>query len=98
MALANGYGKVKVGCQPSTLAFRPRYANNFQPWPFGHATRTTFNLGLSATLREQLSTFNLQPSTFNLQPSTFNLQPSTFNLQPSTFNLQPSTFNLQVEF
>ncbi|NEO49250.1 MAG: hypothetical protein F6K55_36220 [Moorea sp. SIO4A3] len=30
--------------QPSTLAFRPRYANNRQPWPFGHATRTTFNL------------------------------------------------------
>ncbi|NEO93727.1 MAG: hypothetical protein F6K56_27415, partial [Moorea sp. SIO3G5] len=34
-----------------------------QPWPFGHATRTTkqpstFNLGLSATLREQPSTFN----------------------------------------
>ncbi|NEQ78975.1 MAG: hypothetical protein F6K26_01490 [Moorea sp. SIO2I5] len=59
-----------------------------EPWPFGHASRTTFN--------------NLQPSkTFNLQkPSTFkNLQPSkTFNLQkPSTFkNLQPSTiFNLQ---
>ncbi|NEP21996.1 hypothetical protein [Moorena sp. SIO3I6] len=43
--------------QPSTLAFRPRYANNLQPWPFGHATRTTFNLGLSATLREQPSTF-----------------------------------------
>ncbi|NER86698.1 hypothetical protein [Moorena sp. SIO3A2] len=41
-----------------------------QPWPFGHATRTTFNLGLSATLREQPSTLNLQPSTFfNLQPS-----------------------------
>ncbi|NEO15451.1 hypothetical protein [Moorena sp. SIO3E8] len=40
----------------TTLAFRPRYANNIQqhnlglsatlreqPWPFGHATRTTFN-------------------------------------------------------
>ncbi|NEO67054.1 MAG: hypothetical protein F6J98_44575 [Moorea sp. SIO4G2] len=31
------------------MAFRPRYANNFltfnlQPWPKGHATRTTFNL------------------------------------------------------
>ncbi|WP_293083043.1 hypothetical protein [Moorena sp. SIO4A1] len=25
------------------MAFRPRYANNLQPWPFGHATRTTFN-------------------------------------------------------
>ncbi|NEO19661.1 MULTISPECIES: hypothetical protein [unclassified Moorena] len=45
--------------QPSTLAKRPRYANNLQPWPKGHATRTTFNL----------LTFNLQPS--NLQPSTF---------------------------
>ncbi|NEO49598.1 MAG: hypothetical protein F6K55_38050 [Moorea sp. SIO4A3] len=31
--------------QPSTLANRPRYANNLQPWPIGHATRTTFNLG-----------------------------------------------------
>ncbi|WP_293041851.1 hypothetical protein [Moorena sp. SIO1F2] len=41
-------------------------------WPFGHATRTTFNP----------LTFNLQPSTFNLQPT--NLQPSTFNFQPST--------------
>ncbi|NEO20144.1 MULTISPECIES: hypothetical protein [unclassified Moorena] len=43
---------------------RPRYANNFQPWPKGHATRTTLakrpryanNLGQKATLREQPST------------------------------------------
>ncbi|NEO03287.1 MAG: hypothetical protein F6K50_50645 [Moorea sp. SIO3I7] len=49
------------------MAKRPRYANNFQPWPKGHATRTTFNLqpvnlkpfnnlGQKATLREQPST------------------------------------------
>ncbi|NEO66772.1 MAG: hypothetical protein F6J98_42945, partial [Moorea sp. SIO4G2] len=55
---------------PSTLAFRPRYANNLQPWPFGHATRTTFNLGLSATLREQPSTLAFRPRyANNLQPS-----------------------------
>ncbi|NEO03476.1 MAG: hypothetical protein F6K50_51745 [Moorea sp. SIO3I7] len=43
---------------------------NLQPWPFGHATRTTCNLGLLATLREQPVTLNLKPSTFlNLQPS-----------------------------
>ncbi|NEP50360.1 MAG: hypothetical protein F6K65_16715 [Moorea sp. SIO3C2] len=51
------------------MAKRPPYANNLQPstfnlqqpWPKGHATRTTFN--------------NLQPTTFNLQPTTLNLQP-----------------------
>ncbi|WP_293111156.1 hypothetical protein [Moorena sp. SIO4G3] len=26
------------------MANRPRYANNSQPWPIGHATRTTFNI------------------------------------------------------
>ncbi|WP_269087086.1 hypothetical protein [Moorena bouillonii] len=25
------------------MANRPRYANNSQPWPIGHATRTTVN-------------------------------------------------------
>ncbi|NEP22599.1 hypothetical protein [Moorena sp. SIO3I6] len=78
MALANGYGKVKVGCQPSTF--------NLQPWPFGHATRTTFNLGLSATLREQLSPLAFRPRYAN------NLQPSTLAFRPRYAN------NLQVEF
>ncbi|EGJ33591.1 MULTISPECIES: hypothetical protein [Moorena] len=82
-----------VNSQPSILAF-------------GHATRTTFNLGLwpryannlqpwpLATLREQPSTFNL-----GLWPRyANNLQPwplATLREQPSTlFNLQPySTFN-----
>ncbi|WP_293090629.1 hypothetical protein [Moorena sp. SIOASIH] len=75
------------------MANRPRYANNHltypttdaygqQPWPKGHATRTTFNLGQKATLREQPSTFNLL--TFNLL--TFNLgQKATLREQPSTF-------------
>ncbi|WP_424102487.1 hypothetical protein [Moorena producens] len=41
-----------------------------QPWPFGHATRTTFNLGLSATLREQPSTLAFRPRyANNLQPN-----------------------------
>ncbi|NEP69758.1 MAG: hypothetical protein F6K02_31765 [Moorea sp. SIO3A5] len=34
------------------------YPCNLQPWPKGHATRTT----------KQPATFNLQPATFNLQP------------------------------
>ncbi|NEO95488.1 MAG: hypothetical protein F6K56_37035 [Moorea sp. SIO3G5] len=55
----------------TTLAFRPRYANNLQPWPFGHATRTTFNIGLSATLREQPSTLAFRPRYANNLP-TFN--------------------------
>ncbi|NEO75637.1 hypothetical protein [Moorena sp. SIO4G3] len=55
------------------MAFRPRYANNIKPWPFGHATRTTLNLGLSATLREQPSTLAFRPRyANNLQPSTVN--------------------------
>ncbi|NEP27944.1 hypothetical protein [Moorena sp. SIO3I6] len=37
---------------------------NLQPWPFGHATRTTFNF---------------QPSTFNLQPSTLAFRPRYAN-------------------
>ncbi|NEO15843.1 MULTISPECIES: hypothetical protein [unclassified Moorena] len=40
-----------------TLHRTPK-ANNLQPWPIGHATRTTVNL--------QQSTFNSQPSTVNL--------------------------------
>ncbi|NEO21542.1 MULTISPECIES: hypothetical protein [unclassified Moorena] len=59
------------------MAKRPRYANNLQPpnlqpWPKGHATRTTFNL-----LTFNLLTFNLQHN--NLQPP--NLQQN--NLQPA---------------
>ncbi|WP_424100315.1 hypothetical protein [Moorena producens] len=52
-----------------------------QPWPIGHATRTTFN-----QLTFNLSTFNLSTLAYwpryanNLQPA--NLQPSTS--QPST--------------
>ncbi|WP_149030913.1 hypothetical protein [Moorena producens] len=44
--------------QPSTLAFRPRYANNIPTLAFRprYANNLlTFNLGLSATLREQPS-------------------------------------------
>ncbi|WP_143727855.1 hypothetical protein [Moorena bouillonii] len=37
---------------PSTFNLQPSTCN-LQPWPIGHATRTTFNLGLLATLREQ---------------------------------------------
>ncbi|WP_293119755.1 hypothetical protein [Moorena sp. SIO4G3] len=44
------------------MAFRPRYANN----------QTTFNLGLSATLREQPSTLAFRPRYANNQ-TTFNL-------------------------
>ncbi|NEN94414.1 MAG: hypothetical protein F6K50_02390 [Moorea sp. SIO3I7] len=54
------------------MAKRPRYANNLQPWPKGHATRTTFNL-----LTFNLLTFNLQHN--NLQQN--NLQQN--NLQPA---------------
>ncbi|NEO78364.1 hypothetical protein [Moorena sp. SIO4G3] len=32
-----------------------------QPWPKGHATRTTFNLGQKATLREQPLTLAKRP-------------------------------------
>ncbi|NEO20500.1 MULTISPECIES: hypothetical protein [unclassified Moorena] len=76
------------------MAKRPRYANNLgqkatlreQPWPKGHATRTT--LAKRPRYANNSSTFNLQPSTFNLQPST--LQP--FNLgQKATLREQPST-------
>ncbi|NEQ60132.1 MAG: hypothetical protein F6K53_23050 [Moorea sp. SIO4A1] len=49
---------------PSTLAFRPRYANNLQPWPFGHATRTTFNLQPWPFGHATRTTFNLQPWPF----------------------------------
>ncbi|NEO40941.1 MAG: hypothetical protein F6J90_33260 [Moorea sp. SIOASIH] len=70
------------------MAFRPRYANN----------QTTFNLGLSATLREQPN--NLQPWPFGhatrttrqlstRQPST--RQPST--RQPSTLAFRPRYAN-----
>ncbi|NET82999.1 MAG: restriction endonuclease [Moorea sp. SIO1F2] len=71
------------------MAKRPRYANNLQPWPKGHATRTTLNL--------QPPTFNLQPSTFN--QTTFNLQPN--HLQPSTkppSTFNQTTFNLQLNY
>ncbi|OLT60335.1 hybrid sensor histidine kinase/response regulator [Moorena bouillonii] len=58
---------------------------NLEPWPKGHATRTT---------QTNLQPANLQPA--NLEPSTqTNLEPSTqTNLEPSTNNnLQPSTNN-----
>ncbi|NEN98580.1 MAG: hypothetical protein F6K50_24630 [Moorea sp. SIO3I7] len=66
------------------MAKRPRYAND-QPWPKGHATRTT-NLGQKATLRERL-TLAKRPryGTCNLgQKATRarSTQPATFNLQP----------------
>ncbi|NEQ79796.1 MAG: hypothetical protein F6K26_05885 [Moorea sp. SIO2I5] len=61
-----------------------------QPWPKGHATRTTSNLGQKATLREQPSTLAKRPRyANNLQPPTSNLKPPTLNLQPATCNLQP---------
>ncbi|NET81919.1 MAG: hypothetical protein F6J94_08175 [Moorea sp. SIO1F2] len=53
-----------LDCQPSTLAYWPRYANNLQP--------PTSNL--------QPPTSNLQPSTSNLQPPSSNLQPSISRL------------------
>ncbi|NEO18871.1 MULTISPECIES: hypothetical protein [unclassified Moorena] len=75
------------------MAKRPRYANNLgqkatlreQPWPKGHATRTTLAKRPRYANNFQLLTFNLQPST--RQPST--KPPST--KPPST--KQPSTFN-----
>ncbi|NEO17143.1 MULTISPECIES: hypothetical protein [unclassified Moorena] len=48
--------------QLSTLAKRPRYANNFQPWPLATLREQPVNLkpfnnlGQKATLREQPST------------------------------------------
>ncbi|NEN95092.1 MAG: hypothetical protein F6K50_05995 [Moorea sp. SIO3I7] len=78
------------------MAYWPRYANNLQPWPIGHATRTTFNF--------KFSTFNLQPLTFNLGLlATLREQPSTLAYWPRyANNLQPwpighatrTTFNL----
>ncbi|NEP21786.1 hypothetical protein [Moorena sp. SIO3I6] len=62
-----------LDCQPSTLANRPRYANNLQPWPIGHATRTTFNRPPSTLANRPRYANNLQPTTFNLQAPTFNL-------------------------
>ncbi|OLT67688.1 acylneuraminate cytidylyltransferase family protein [Moorena producens] len=77
-----GNCQVNHNLQPPNLPFSNPKGQ--QPWPKGHATRTTFNqlttqpanLGQKATLREQPST--PQPST--PQPST--PQPST--PQPST--------------
>ncbi|WP_083305437.1 hypothetical protein [Moorena producens] len=71
MALAFGPRGARLATlreQPSTLAF-------------GHATRTTFNLGLWPRYANNLQPNNLQPN--NLQPN--NLQPN--NLQPN--NLKP---------
>ncbi|OLT61831.1 UvrD-helicase domain-containing protein [Moorena bouillonii] len=65
-----------------TLATFPASSEpNLEPWPIGHATRTTSQPSTSQPSTSQPSTF--QPSTS--QPSTF--QPSTS--QPSTS--QPST-------
>ncbi|WP_293061267.1 MULTISPECIES: response regulator [unclassified Moorena] len=79
---------------------------NLEPWPKGHATRTTqTNLQPANLQPANLQPANLEPwpkghatrtTQTNLQPSTNNnLQPSTNNnLQPSTNNnLQPSTNN-----
>ncbi|NET84708.1 MAG: hypothetical protein F6J94_23165 [Moorea sp. SIO1F2] len=59
--------------KPSTLAYWPRYANNLQPstfnlqpWPIGHATRTTFNLQPSTLAYWPRYANNLQPSTFTI--------------------------------
>ncbi|NEP33073.1 MULTISPECIES: hypothetical protein [Moorena] len=57
-------------------------------------TVITFNLGLSATLREQLPNFQLFLQPANLQAANF--QPANFqpaNLQPffQLANFQPST-------
>ncbi|NEO95457.1 MAG: hypothetical protein F6K56_36820 [Moorea sp. SIO3G5] len=62
--------------QPPTLANRPRYANNLQPWPIGHATRTTFNFQPPTLANRPRYANNLQPwpighatrTTSNLQP------------------------------
>ncbi|NEO38099.1 MAG: hypothetical protein F6J90_17890 [Moorea sp. SIOASIH] len=86
----------------ATLAKRPRYANNLQPdnlgqkatlreqpWPKGHATRTTFNLTTLAKRPRYAN--NLQPDNLG-QKATLREQPSTFNLgQKATLREQPST-------
>ncbi|NEO49599.1 MAG: hypothetical protein F6K55_38055 [Moorea sp. SIO4A3] len=51
------------------MANRPRYANNLQPWPIGHATRTTFNQITLAKGHATRTTFNF--SYFILQPLLF---------------------------
>ncbi|WP_424103647.1 response regulator [Moorena producens] len=57
------------------------FPDNLEPWPIGHATRTT-NTNLQPNHLQPPTETNLQPSTeTNLQPA--NLQPSTeTNLQP----------------
>ncbi|NEO22102.1 MAG: hypothetical protein F6J94_24360 [Moorea sp. SIO1F2] len=67
------------------MAKRPRYAND-QPWPKGHATRTT-NLGQKATLR------NLQPWPKG-HACAFN---PTCNLQPATLNLRRILLNVLIK-
>ncbi|NEO37877.1 MAG: hypothetical protein F6J90_16695 [Moorea sp. SIOASIH] len=81
--------------QKATLREQP---STSQPWPKGHATRTTFhNPPLAKRPRYANNLLPPQPSlgqkaTLREQHSTFNkptFNKPTFNLQPSTFNLQP---------
>ncbi|NEO78029.1 response regulator [Moorena sp. SIO4G3] len=99
----------EINLEPSTKTNLPysnalgEQPNHLEPWPIGHASRTTntnlqpANLGLLATLREQPSTqTNLQPA--NLEPSTeTNLEPPTPDHDKATLIEIAETLREQAE-